>query len=388
MPVAGGGGRRELLSGELPDATDVPPGCRFHPRCPRRFEPCDRVDPPLYDAGGRGPARRLPAARPDPGRLKPSRWRERWRDLAGPVGRLEPGARNAITDVPGVRVGHSQAQSGERTGVTVVAPPSLPAPAGAAVVNAMGELTGKLEIDERGLIETPVYLCGTHAVGTVYQAAVEASGRGPDDVVIPVVGECDDGDMADSRTVTGADVERALEALGEDVAEGTVGAGTGMICFGYPGGIGTASRVVDAHHVGVLLLCNFGDRQYLDVPGAAAEPGADVAADRGSCIAVCATDAPLSAQQLRRLALRPLLGLARVGSYGSDGSGEIGVAFGTSPSDPGLDDERLDPYFAAAYEAAHEAVLNCLVAARPAERLDGTMQEAFPIDAVRKATAS
>ena len=131
---------------------------------------------------------------------------DRWRDIAGPVGRLEPEPRNAITDVPGVRVGQSQAESGQRTGVTVVAPPSIPARAGTAVVNGMGELTGKIEIDERGTLTTPVYLCGSHAVGTVHHAAVLASKRGPDDIVLPVVGECDDGDMADSRTVTVGDV--------------------------------------------------------------------------------------------------------------------------------------------------------------------------------------
>ena len=102
----------------------------------------------------------------------------RWREIAGPLGRLEPGPRNAITDVPGVEVGHAQAGSGERTGVTVVVPPSLPAPAGTRTVNGTGELTGRLEIDEVGRIETPVYLCGTHALGTVYQAAIDASGRG------------------------------------------------------------------------------------------------------------------------------------------------------------------------------------------------------------------
>lgn len=303
---------------------------------------------------------------------------ERWRELAGPVGRLEPGARNAITDVPGVRVGQAQAASGERTGVTVVAPPSLPAAAGVATVNGTGELTAKLEIAERGVMETPLYLCGTHALGTVAQAAIAASGRGPEDVVIPVVGECDDGYMADSRTVAAADVEAALAALGEDVAEGSVGAGTGMTCFGFPGGIGTASRRVGEHHVGVLLLCNFGDREYLDLAGIdlaelASEPQPD-----GSCIAVCATDAPLSALQLRRLALRPLLGLARAGSYASEGSGEIGLAFATTSAGE-FPNDRLSPLFAAAYEAAHEAVYNCLVAARPARRRDGSMQERFPV---------
>jgi D-aminopeptidase len=160
-----------------------------------------------------------------------------------------------------------------------------------------------------------------------------------------------------------------------------------MTCFGFPGGIGTASRSVDDHHVGVLLLCNFGDREYLDLLGAGLDPAPGRPADRGSCIAVCATDAPLSAHQLWRLALRPLLGLARVGSYASDGSGEIGVAFATADGGA-IATERLDPYFAAAYEAAAEAVYNCLVAARPAQRLDGSRQDAFPTEAVRRLAAS
>jgi D-aminopeptidase len=157
-----------------------------------------------------------------------------------------------------------------------------------------------------------------------------------------------------------------------------------MICFGFPGGIGTASRVVDAHRVGVLLLCNFGDRDYLDIlePVAGSAAGGAVA---GSCIAVCATDAPLSPQQLRRLALRPLLGLARAGSYAGEGSGEIALAFTTS-SEGSISNDQLDPYFAAAYEAAREAVYNCLVAAQPAERLDGTMQDPFPVETIRKLT--
>jgi len=314
----------------------------------------------------------------------------RWRDLAGPVGRLPTGPRNAITDVPGVRVGQAQAESGQRTGVSVVAPPELPAPAATATVNGVGELTAKLEIDERGRIETPVYLCGSHAIGTVVQAAILASGRGPDNIVLPVVGECDDGDLADSRTVVGGDVDNALGALGEEVAEGTVGAGTGMNCFDFPGGIGTASRAVGDHLVGVLLLCNFGDRRDLDVlQGLEDESGPlargeDRPARHGSCIAVCATDAPLSLLQLRRLALRPLLGLARAGSYGSEGSGEIGLAFGTAGGiggGAGVSDAEIDTLFLAAFEAAQESVYNCLVAARPAQRLDGTMQPAFPAEA-------
>jgi D-aminopeptidase len=200
-------------------------------------------------------------------------------------------------------------------------------------------------------------------------------------VVIPVVGECDDGEMADSRTVAGDDVERALEALGSEVAEGSVGAGTGMTCFGFPGGIGTASRAVGDHHVGVLLLCNFGDVSYLDLVERGLEAPGDGGPDRGSCIAVCATDAPLSASTLRRLAMRALLGLARAGSYASDGSGEIGIAFSTSAEVDHVQ-PALDRYFAAAYEAARESVYNCLVAARPARRRDGTVQAGFPREAV------
>ena len=156
-----------------------------------------------------------------------------------------------------------------------------------------------------------------------------------------------------------------------------------MICFDFPGGIGTASRSVGEHHVGVLLNCNFGDREYLDVLAPGLANASSRPAPYGSCIAVCATDAPLSALELRRLALRPLLGLARTGSYAADGSGEIGLAFATA-SEPTLRNQRLDPLFAAAYEAAREAVYNCLVAARPARRLDGTMQDAFPTPAVRR----
>jgi D-aminopeptidase len=219
-------------------------------------------------------------------------------------------------------------------------------------------------------------------VGVVHQAAALAAGAGPDNVILPVVGECDDSDMADSRSVTGEDVERAVDGLAAEVPEGNVGAGTGMTCFGFPGGIGTASRSVGDNYVGVLLLCNFGDRQYLDVleplRGAGAEGGS-----HGSCIAVCATDAPMAPHQLRRLALRPLLGLARAGSYAAEGSGEIGLAFTTSTAEA-LADEWLNGYFAAAYEAGREAVYNCLIAARPAKRLDGSPQDRFPIDVVRR----
>jgi D-aminopeptidase len=303
---------------------------------------------------------------------------QRWRDLAGPVGLLPTGTRNAITDVPGVLVGHAQAGSGELTGVTVVAPPSLPVRAGVATVNGVGELTKKLEIDEWGIIQTAVYLCGTHALGMVYHAAVLAEGGDPDNTLIPVVGECDDSDLADSRTVTIEDVERARAALSGDVPEGSVGGGTGMTCFEFAGGIGTASRRVGEHTLGVLLMCNFGERERLTAGGLRFEPAGEPKPAEGSCIAVCATDAPMTSLQLRRLALRPLLGLARAGSYAHNGSGEIAVSF-TTAREQTLDNSQLNPFFAAAYEAAEEAVYNCLVAERPPLRKrDGSLQPEFP----------
>jgi D-aminopeptidase len=303
---------------------------------------------------------------------------ERWRDLAGPVGLLPTGTRNAITDVPGVRVGHAQAESGELTGVTVVAPPALPVRAGVATVNGVGELTKKLEIDEWGIIQTAIYLCGTHALGMVYHAAILAEGGDPSNTLIPVVGECDDSDLADSRTITIEDVNRARQALSEQVAEGSVGGGTGMTCFDFAGGIGTASRRIGDHTLGVLLMCNFGERERLTAGGLRFDPAEGPPPPEGSCIAVCACDAPMTAQQLRRLALRPLLGLARAGSYAHNGSGEIGVAF-TTAREQTLENSQLNPFFAAAYEAAEEAVYNCLVAERPPMRKrDGSPHEEFP----------
>ena len=197
---------------------------------------------------------------------------ERWRDIAGPVGHLEPGKRNAITDVPGVRVGHSQAASGQRTGVTVVEPPELPAMAGTAVVNGTGELTSKLEIDETGWMDTPVYLCGTHALGTVYQAAIIASGRGPQRRRDPGGGRVRRRGPGRLAHVVAEDVSAALAALGQDVAEGSVGGGTGMQLYRLRGRdrhrIATGRRL----DVGVLLLCNFGDRMYLDLLGTSLGP--------------------------------------------------------------------------------------------------------------------
>jgi D-aminopeptidase len=338
------------------------------------------------------------------------------RALGVRIGTLDPGPENAITDVGGVRVGHVTTWRDEpdgrgiaRTGVTAIlpaAPETLfaePLPAGAAVLNGAGEMTGFVSISEWGLIETPVYLTSTMAVGRVFDgavaAAVEADAAvGTENVVIPVVAECDDSWLNDAATVQveAADAARAAAAAaGGPVAEGAVGAGTGMICFDWKGGIGTASRVVDGATVGVLVLANFGSAPELRVDGVPAgpalpDPNAGPPTPAGSCIAVVATDAPLGSAQLTRIARRAGLGLARIGSVAHHGSGEIFLAFSTAGRRPraqfggagSLPDTRLDPLFAATVEATEEAVLNALWAAPDVAGRDGRVVPGLPHDTV------
>lgn len=317
----------------------------------------------------------------------------RIRDDGVAPGRLAPGPRNSIADV-GVRVGHVTVRRDDpvaRTGVTALVPPSLPLPAGVAVLNGAGELTGSLQLREWGRLETPVYLTSTHAVGRVYDGAVAAAVAadphvGVDDVVIPVVGECDDSHLSDARHVhvETADAGRAVAAASLDVEEGPVGAGTGMVCFGWKGGIGTASRAAGDALVGALVLANFGTREQLRIDGVAlGDLGGDggPAAPAGSCIAVLATDAPLGPHQLERLARRAGLGLARTGSVAHHGSGEIFAAFATAT---GCDhpDDRLDELFEAAVEATEEAVLNALWAGVDTDGREGRVVRALPHAAV------
>ncbi len=258
------------------------------------------------------------------------------------IGELEPGAANSIADVAGVKVGHVTIVRDDpvaRTGVTAIVPPRLPLAAGTAVLNGAGELTGSLQIREWGVLETPVYLTATMAVGRVYDGAVAAAiaadpAVGVDDVVIPVVGECDDSWLSDPRPVhvSAADVARALEAAGP-VVEGAVGAGTGMVCFDFKGGIGSSSRVVASGAVvGALVLANFGSARDLRIDGVPVgrELGAPGTPPAGSCIVVLATDAALDSAGLERLARRAGLGLARCGSVAHHGSGEIFLAFSTA----------------------------------------------------------
>src|SRR5215471_1208203 len=285
------------------------------------------------------------------------------------IGTLEPGPRNSIADV-GIMVGHVTV---ERTGVTAVVPPSLPLPAGTAVLNGAGELTGSHEIREWGRLGTPVYLTATHAVGRVYDGAVSvAMARDPrvgvDEVIIPVVGECDDSWLSDARMahVQPGDVADAVADATADFEQGAVGAGAGMSCFEWKGGIGSASRRAGDHTVGVLLLTNFGTSEQLRIDGVPIGRLLDEKPDEmpdpgGSCIAVVATDAPLTPAQLERLARRAGLGLARAGSVAHHGSGEIFVAFATS-GERSFPDRDLNPLFQAAV-ATEEAVLCSLWAA-------------------------
>jgi D-aminopeptidase len=361
------------------------------------------------------------------------------RDLGIRIGDWPAGPANAITDVGGVRVGHVTVVRDEppppggrgvgRTGVTVVAPrPSAsllgaPVPAGAAVLNGAGEMTGFLQVSEWGVLETPVYLTATMAVGRVYDGAVAAAAAadpavGREAVVIPIVAECDDSWVSDAIPVQveAADVAAALADAGASaataaasptvaapataggpVAQGAVGAGTGMVCFDWKGGIGTSSRVVAdlGATVGVLVLANFGAWGELRVDGVAVGralgPPRDArsigAPPAGSCIVVVATDAPLSSAQLARLARRAGLGLARTGSVAHHGSGEIFMAFAAhdSPGDPparGLPDGELNALFACVVEATEEAVLNALWFARDTDGRDGRLVRALPHDDV------
>jgi len=332
----------------------------------------------------------------------------RMRDLGLRIGTLDVGPRNAVTDVAGISVGHVTVRRDEpeppagrgiaRTGVTAIvpAPPATltqqPIRAGTAVLNGAGELTGSIQIREWGRIETPLYLTSTMAVGRVYDGAVAAAvafddSVGTENFIIPVVGECDDSWLSDARTVQveAADVLRALQTAGADVAEGAVGAGTGMIAFDWKGGIGTSSRVVDGGAVGVLVLANYGSARELRIDGVPLgqlleppPPGRDSPA--GSCNGVVATDIPLGTHTLSRLARRVGLGLARTGSVAHDGSGEIFVAVSTAPDPEAAVD--VNALFAAVVDATEEAVANSLWAAEDTDGRQGRVIRALPQEPV------
>jgi D-aminopeptidase len=354
--------------------------------------------------------------------------RPRARDLGISIGLLPTGPLNAITDVAPVRVGHTTViwgdppggprQGSARTGVTAIWPGDdlllKPVPAGYDILNGTGEVTGLQEIHELGMIRSPILLTNTMSVGMVchatctYQIEHDPHVIASDDVMIPVVGECNDCWLNDAYGlhVTPEHVYEALTtATTGPVAEGCVGGGTGMICFEFKGGIGTASRVVPAelggYTIGVLVMTNFGRRERLTIAGKPVGQWLPlftpiregVEADPGSCIVVVATDAPLTNHQLNRVAKRAGFGLVRTGSIGGNGSGEIIVSFSTAYRYPSegltysvelVNDEEINPIFAAAIEATEEAVINSLCAATTTTGVQGHVVESLPVDRLRE----
>jgi len=337
----------------------------------------------------------------------------RARDLGVPF-EGTPGTHGAITDVAGVEVGHRTLISGEgalrvgvgpvRTGVTAVLPRGRgsgdPVFAAWFALNGNGEMTGTAWIEESGFLEGPILLTNTSSVGTVRDAAVRwmlSRGFARQPWVLPVVAETYDGHLNDVHGfhVKEEHVVEALEsARSGPVAEGNVGGGTGMTCFEFKGGIGTASRLVEGHVVGVLVQANFGRRHQLMIAGVPVgreiTEGTFRKKEEGSIIAVVATDAPLLPHQLTRIARRAALGLARTGSVSGNTSGDLFLAFSTANPEASkrdglvsltmLPNERLDALFEATAQATEEAIVNALVAAETMTGRDGNRAIALPHD--------
>lgn len=336
-------------------------------------------------------------------------------ELGITIGTLPSGPTASVLDVPGVGVGHSTVVYDEpappegrgiaRTGVTVLDPGgdclTDPVPAGVSILNGAGELTCRSQIEEWGYAETPVFLTSTMQVGRVYDAACQLLVGGAStfgEVFIPVVGECDDSWVSDPRAmhVTFDDVRRALDDARsrQEFDQGAVGAGTGMSCLGWKGGIGTASRVLpDGHVIGVLLLTNFGSSGRLTIDGVPVgkrlgRGGIEEPPKAGSCIGIVITDAPIASADCRRLATRIGLGLARTGSVAHHGSGEIflGLANGLRQSGcggPAVTGRGLDVYFEATVDAAEEAAIASMINATTTTGYQGRTLHALPLDEVR-----
>ena len=346
----------------------------------------------------------------------------RARELGIAPGILPTGKWNAITDVAGVKVGHVTLIEGDdiRTGVTAILPHGgnifqEKVPAGIVVGNGFGKLMGSTQVDELGEIETPIILANTLAIPAAAEAVIDwtLSQAGNEEVrsVNPVVGETNDGWLNDIRTraVTKASVLDALEkAESGPVLEGCVGAGTGTVCFGWKGGIGTSSRLLPkslgGYMLGALVQTNFGGVLQVDGIPVGKKLGQyylkeqldDASAD-GSVMIVIATDAPLSDRNLRRLAKRGLAGLARTGASMSNGSGDYVIAFSTAEgvrrtmerrsivwSYPEVPNDLVSPLFQAAIEATEEAIYNSLCMAETMTGYRGRKVEALPLDAVQK----
>lgn len=341
------------------------------------------------------------------------------REMGLKIGVLPVGALNAITDVPGVKVGHKTLISGEsvRTGVTAILPHDgnlfqSKVPAAVFSGNGFGKLSGTTQIDELGTLESPLILTNTLNVAEGIQAVIEhtLSQKGNEMVqsVNAVVGETNDGNLNDirGRHVKKEDVLSAIQsASAGPVTEGNVGAGTGTVCFGYKGGIGTSSRKLPqslgGYTVGVLVQTNFGGVMQIDGVPVGEELGKFSFSDKllnnvdGSCMIVVATDAPLDARNLERLAKRAFMGMAKSGGIASNGSGDYVIAFSTAealrvPHQPAqpviqagyLHNDFTSQLFMSAIEATEEAIINSLFAAKTVTGNNGRKVEALPLDKV------
>jgi len=368
----------------------------------------------------------------------------RARDLGVPFEGV-PGPLNAITDIPGVEVGHKTLIDGDgplkvgvgpmRTGVTIVFPRGRADPravyGGFFDLNGNGEMTGRAYLEDFGIVQGPIGISDTNAIGQVYAGIQMWSSKRFGSATWPVVAETWSGYLSDIEGfhVTADTAIAALDAAKPGVVEeGNVGGGTGMVCFGFKGGIGTASRVVavegKSYTVGVLAQCNTGDRRVLRIAGAPVgralaqrwlpcfdaklAPRAGALSqctadgskgvpppDQGSIIIVVGTDAPLMHDQLNRVAKRAAMGLARLGSYSGNSSGDLIVSFSTAPAEVNHEDQdkpnpimpvanaRIDPIFEAATEATEEAIVNALVAARTMTGINGARYFGIPHDELR-----
>ncbi|HWV24114.1 MAG TPA: P1 family peptidase [Thermomicrobiales bacterium] len=329
--------------------------------------------------------------------------RSRVRDLGIVPGTFEPGPHNAITDVPGIRVGQTTLHEGTRfhTGVTAIVPTGLPVrkaiPAGLFVGNGYGKLIGATQLAELGEIETPIILTGTLSAFRAADALVSwlLDLPGNEDVrsINPLVGETNDGHLSDirARPITEQMVREALDnAADGPVLEGCVGAGSGTSALGFKAGIGTSSRRVDGHTIGAIVQANFsGTLTVLGVPIDAdtvlqdvrnEEESADL--ERGnSCMIVVATDAPFDSRQLDRIARRAVFAMARVGAGYTHGSGDYGIAISTGEG-AHIPDAGLDPFFAATMECVEEALLNSVFMAETTHGPDNHVRHAVPANAV------
>lgn len=329
--------------------------------------------------------------------------RKRLREFGLNLGLLNPGTENAITDVGGVTVGHVTLVDESkkiRTGVTAILPrgtiASAPCFAGTAVLNGNGEMTGVMAIRRTGRLDTPIFLTGTANIGIVYDAALDVifPTRGSDTPPTPVVAECWDalGDIR-GRHLQARDVQRVLHVAAKGpVAEGGVGGGAGMTCYGFKGGIGTSSRVVSpddgGYTVGVLVNANHGLREQLAIAGVPIgrelrEFPKEAKRSASSIVMVAATNAPLGPRQLERLAMRLAMGLARTGATANTSSGDLMLAFSTAPlGAQRLVDEAMTPLYQAAVEATEESILNALALGTDAVGLDGKLCPGLPLERV------